>query len=156
MHTKLCIQDTQYRIQDTGYRTIVNNSLNQHYSVASTPSSAGACFFYKRFSELQFTVCHALVLYCSALFYTLTYHIALPFTVLHIPALLFTELIKLFSLQKPFFTSLPYRPALHFTSLHWETVLVTNFHKWQEPMWGRYDGFHCFFPSLRQYLWIIW
>ena len=37
--------NTGYRIRDTGYRKTVNISSNQHYCVASSPSSAGACFF---------------------------------------------------------------------------------------------------------------
>ena len=35
---------TGYRIWDTGYRKTVTISSNQHYCVASSPSSAGACF----------------------------------------------------------------------------------------------------------------
>ena len=44
MHTILCIQDTQYRIQDTGYRTTVKISLNQHYWCSIYPQLCWGLF----------------------------------------------------------------------------------------------------------------
>ena len=46
------MQDTQYRIQDTGYRTIVKK-INQHYSVASTPSYAGCRFWGESYRKIK-------------------------------------------------------------------------------------------------------
>ena len=51
----MCIQDTHYRIQDTGHRTTVNISLNLNYCVASTPSSADFFFFFTSYYLLALT-----------------------------------------------------------------------------------------------------